>query len=221
MPLLYHWQNDNYYRDAKFGFGYHLNQGNPLMNDLLPGDILWAFTRNKAKIYVFAAELVVRACTKNPPNYRYGPYRIWGDIQKSRYFDIDRSPNAEPLIRSLSVKSEAKVLGSSFQGSAAVRPITQKDHQLLIRFTQELPVLDKVGFYAEDEIEARLIHGDEAGVTEMIETEDESRAASRKRYLYESFNIKRSHKLALEIRDLYKGVCQLCGFDPLSEYGFH
>src|SRR5262245_66299558 len=66
-----------------------------------------------------------------------------------------------------------------------------------------------------------LIHGNEAGVAEMIETEDDSRAASRKRYLYESFNIKRSHKLAIEIRDLYKGVCQLCGFDPLNEYGFH
>jgi 5-methylcytosine-specific restriction enzyme A len=221
MPLLYHWQSDNYYRDAKFGFGYHLNQGNPRMQALQPGDSLWAFTRNKAKMYVLAAELIVRACTKNPPNYRYGPFRVWGDIQESRYFDVDHSPNAEPLIRALSVKSEARILGSSFQGLAAVRLLTQHDHQLLTRFTENLPVLDKVALYPEDEIEARLIHGDEAELAELMQTEDESRAASRRKYLYESLDIKRSHKLAMEVRTLYKGVCQICGFDPLKEYGFH
>ena len=70
MALIYHWQSENYYRDAKFGFGYHLNQGNSLMQSLQAGDSLWAFTRNKLMLYVLAAELVVRACTKNPPNYR-------------------------------------------------------------------------------------------------------------------------------------------------------
>jgi hypothetical protein len=222
MSILYHWQSSNYSKDAKFGFGYHLNQGNPLMQTLQPGDSVWAFTRNKSKQYVFAAELIVRACTSNPPNYRYGAYRIWADTQHSRYFDIENSPDAEPVIRALSIKmSNRHTLGISFQGHAAVRPLMTKDHQFLAQFAKNLPVLGKVAFDSEDLIEAKLIHNGEAGLDEWLKTDDESRDASRRKSLYESLNIKRSQKLAREIRDLYKGKCQICGFDPQDEYGFH
>jgi len=221
MPLLYHWQSENYYRDARFGFGYHLNQGNPLIQSLEPGDSLWAFTRNKSKLYVFAAELVVRACTKNPLNYRYGAYRVWADLERSRYFDVDNSPNAESLIRSLSVHAGADILGRSFQGHAAVRKLTEFDHQLLAKFTEDLPVLDTVSFYSEDEIEAKLIHGDFEELESLIRTDDPSREASRRKYLYESWNKTRSQRLAHEVRDIYGGKCQICEFDPLDEYGFH
>lgn len=221
MPLLYHWQSDNYYRDAKFGFGYHLNQGNPLMQMVKPGDSVWAFTRNKNKHYVFATELIVRACTKNSSNYRYGAYRVWADVHQSRYFDVDNSPNSEPLIRSLSIQANADILGKSFQGHAAVRLLTEQDHQLLVAYTNQLPTLDKVALYSEDEIEARLIYGDLEEFDLRIQSEDESRFAKRKKYLYENLNLKRSQKIAREIRDLYEGKCQICGFDPLSEYGFH
>ena len=47
------------------------------------GDSLWAFTRTSDGCYVLAAELVVRAKTLNPPNFRYGRYRIWGDLNES------------------------------------------------------------------------------------------------------------------------------------------
>ena len=186
-----------------------------------PGDSIWAFTRNKIKQYVFAAELIVRACTKNSSNYRYGLYRVWADVHQSRYFDIENSPNAEPLIRSLSVQANADILGRSFQGHAAVRLLTKQDHQLLVAYTNNLPTLDKVALYSEDEIEARLIYSDQEDIDLLIRSEDESRFTKRKKYLYENLNVKRSQKLAHEIRDLYKGKCQICGFDPLSEYGFH
>jgi len=221
MALIYHWQSENYYRDAEFGFGYHLNQGNSLMQSLQAGDSLWAFTRNKLKLYVFAAELVVRACTKNPPNYRYGGYRIWADIQKSRYFDVDNSPNAEPIIRSLSIQASADILGRSFQGHAAVRPLVELDHQILTEYTKTLPILNEVSLYSEDELEAKLIYGSVEDVEAFVKTEDRSREASRKKYLYESLNITRSQKLSKQVRDLYNGKCQVCAFDPLNEYGFH
>jgi 5-methylcytosine-specific restriction enzyme A len=221
MTLIYHWQSQNYYRDAKFGFGYHLNQGNQLMMSLKEGDSLWAFTRNKSKLYVMAAELIVRACTHNPPKYRYGAYRVWADIQHSRYFDVDNSPNIEPLIRTLSVQSNADILGRSFQGHAAVRKLTESDHQILVEFTRNLPVLEQVSFYPEDEVEAKLIHADLEEIDSFIKIQDFSREASRKKYLYESLNITRSQKLSHQVRDLYKGKCQVCGFDPLREYGFH
>ncbi len=62
----------------------------------LPGDSLWAFTRRTHDgLYILAAELVIRAVTRNPPNYRYGIYRAWGDLARSRYFDVELGPSAE------------------------------------------------------------------------------------------------------------------------------
>jgi hypothetical protein len=72
MPLLYFWRRDNYYRDLDIGAGYYLNQSNPLMHSIEIGASLWAFTRSKEGRYTLAAEMVVRAKTINPPNFRYG-----------------------------------------------------------------------------------------------------------------------------------------------------
>ena len=85
MPLLYYWRGENYRRDLDEGAAYHLNQSNPLLHQIGVGDSLWAFTRRAEDgAYVMAAELVVRSKTMNPPGYRYGPYRLWGDLQRSR-----------------------------------------------------------------------------------------------------------------------------------------
>lgn len=75
MPLLYYWRPDNYLRDLDMGAGYHLNQANPLLRQVDLGDSLWAFTRNRHGRYVLAAELVIKAKTETPPNFRYGRYR--------------------------------------------------------------------------------------------------------------------------------------------------
>ena len=77
MPLLYYWRSDNYYRDLDMGAGYHLNQNNQIMHRIEIGDSLWAFTRNREGRYVLSAELVIKAKTMNPPNFRYGRYRVW------------------------------------------------------------------------------------------------------------------------------------------------
>ncbi|MCY4589584.1 MAG: hypothetical protein OXE86_03255, partial [Alphaproteobacteria bacterium] len=77
MPLLYHWVGKNYRRDLDWGAGYHLNQSNPLLHVIEPGDSLWAFTRTPSRKYVLAMELVVCAKSRNPPGYRYGEYRLW------------------------------------------------------------------------------------------------------------------------------------------------
>jgi hypothetical protein len=80
MPLLYYWRPDNYKRDLDNGAGYHLNQLNPLMHSIDIGDTLWAFTRNKRRSYAIVAKLLVKAKTINPLKFRYGRYRLWGDL---------------------------------------------------------------------------------------------------------------------------------------------
>jgi len=109
MPLLYHWVGKNYRRDLDRGAGYHLNQSNPLLHGIEPGDSLWAFTRTPSGRYVLAMELVVRAKTRNPPGYQYGKYRLWGDLDRSRYFRTGSQPDISGLIRQLSVKAAPRL----------------------------------------------------------------------------------------------------------------
>src|SRR4030095_10411902 len=107
MTLLYYWRGDNYRRDLDMGAGYHLNQANPLLHKIEIGDSLWAFTRRRDGFYVLAAELVVKAKKINPPSFRYGRYRLWGDINRSRYFQVKGKPSIENVIRGLSCRTNA------------------------------------------------------------------------------------------------------------------
>ena len=74
------------------------------------GASLWAFTRKLDGRYALAAELVISAKTMNPRGFRYGPYRVWGDLQRSRYFQVDEQPDISLVIRGLSVGARADVL---------------------------------------------------------------------------------------------------------------
>ncbi len=218
MPLLYYWRADNYARDRRFGFGYHLNQNSGAMASSGAGDSLWAITRRTNDgLYVLAAELVVRAVTRNPPNYRYGRYRAWGDLARSRYFDIDLAPNAEPLIRSLNVKAAGQHLGQAFQGQAAVRRLGEADHWVLADFAAYLPTLKRVALYPEDEFEARLIHGEAA--RSLVLREEKAEYGRRLEYLFETLDVHRARQHVERLQELYAGRCQVCLYDPRGRYG--
>lgn len=218
MPLLYYWRPDNYRRDRAFGFGFHLNQDAPAMLTAAPGDSLWAFTRRPSDgLYVLAAELIVKLVTHNPPNYLYGRYRVWGDLRHSRYFDIDLGPNAEPLIRHLQIRASSSRLGMAFQGRAAVRRITEADHQVLASFARDLPVLTAAVIYPEDQFEARLVHGELDRSRVLRESAPEY--AQRLTYLFESVDVQRVRRNVETLQAMYQGRCQVCLFDPRVRYG--
>jgi len=99
VHLLYFWRGDNYRRDLDHGVGFHLNQTNPQLHQIELGESLWAFTRKSDGRYALAAELVVSAKTMNPRGFRYGPYRVWGDLRKSRYFYVDNQPDISSVMR--------------------------------------------------------------------------------------------------------------------------
>src|SRR5262245_50322315 len=111
MNLLYYWRGDNYRRDLDFGVGYHLNQGNPLLHAVDIGESIWAFTRHRDGRYALAAHLIVAAKTMNKIGFRYGRYRVWGNLNKSRYFEIGAQPDISVFIRSLGVSAKGDVLG--------------------------------------------------------------------------------------------------------------
>lgn len=217
MPLLYYWRRDNYLRDLDMGAGYHLNQSNPLMHGVEKGDSLWAFTRAPSGQYVLAAELIVQAKTHNPPNFRYGRYRVWGDVETSRYFEVEGQPSVEQIIRSLSVTANADVLGLSFQGHAAVRPLTRQDHLILQDAARELPLEPRARIFPEERLEAALLMENREAVKSLVREESPGFSAERRTYLYQEAP-SRNRKLVDELHGIYDGKCQLCAWDPKDEY---
>jgi len=219
MPLLYYWRSDNYRRDLDYGVGFHLNSKNKLLHDLSVGDSLWAFTRNREKRFVLAAELVIRSKTRNPPGYRYGPYRVWGDLKQSRYFEIEKQPNIEQIIRYLSPKADAAILSQSFQGNAAVRLLTSVDHQVLAAAARALPKEPRARLLPEERLEATLLLGDEQAVIDLLHEEHPCIAEKRQEYLFSKAPT-RNRELVEELQQLYDGCCQLCRWDPRDIYGY-
>lgn len=218
MPLLYFWRGDNYRRDLDMGAGYHLNQSNPLLHSIPIGDSLWAFTRNRNGDYVMAAELVVSAKTRNPPTFRYGGYRVWGDLQASRYFRADDQRSVEPMIRSLSCGPKADVLGRSFQGRSAVRMLSDADHALLQIYTATLPQEPRARLLPEDDLEQALDTGSSEDVQHLIQRTPNGLARARMEYLYTRAPT-RGRKLANDLHELYDGRCQICLWNPCEKYG--
>jgi 5-methylcytosine-specific restriction enzyme A len=217
VNVLYYWRPDNYQRDRRFGFGYHLNQSSPVLAQVTAGDTVWAFTRDRIGRYVLAAALMVRAVTRNAPRYRYGLYRVWGDLENTRYFDVDVGAGAEELIRRLGIQARARILAQSFQGHSAVRPLDLADHELLRDFASNLPVLERVKIYPEDEFEARLYLG--SGARELLLAEGGAADTARMRYLFETVDFTRARRHVTWLQDAYAGRCQICLFDPRARYG--
>lgn len=218
MPLLYYWRGDNYYRDLDMGAGYHLNQANPLLHQIEIGDSLWAFTRRHDGIYVLATELIVKAKTINPPNFRYGKYRVWGDVNCSRYFQVDGQPSIENVIRSLSCRANARILGQSFQGLAAVKLISQGDAEILRMLSKELPLEPRAHILSEDKLEAMLLLGDIEAVRNLIRDEKPGIAEERATYFYKQAPTRNQH-LVEQLQKIYSGKCQICQWNPVDDYG--
>jgi len=218
MPLLYYWRPDNYRRDLNMGAAYHLNQAAPRMHAVDVGDSLWAFTRSRSGDYALAAELVVWAKTLNRPGFRYGPYRVWGDVRRSRYFAVEGQTGSEAVIRSLSCSPSSAVLGMAFQGRAAVRALLPEDHYLLSAYARDLALEPRARLLPEEHLELAL-YG-RAGTELLSILSNSGVAESRRQYLY-SGHEGRSRRNVADLQELYGGRCQLCLWDPQSAYGEH
>jgi 5-methylcytosine-specific restriction protein A len=219
VPLLYYWQPDNFRRDLDMGAGYHLSQGNPLLHSIDIGDSLWAFTRMKDGRYAIAAQLVVRAKTINPPGFRYGKYRVWGDLTQSRYFQVAGQSNAEDLLRRISGRRDAKILARAFQGYRAVRPLDAAGDRLLRAWVKSFPPEPRAKVWSEEQLEAEIVLGDAEGVRRLLEEERAGIAKERRAYLLQRASRPRNDSLIRELQDLYSGRCQLCEWNPHAHYG--
>jgi hypothetical protein len=217
MHLLYYWRGDNYRRDLDFGVGFHLNQSNERLHSVETGESVWAFTRRPDGRYALAVELVVSAKTLNPTRFRYGRYRVWGDLRRSRYFQVEGQPDFSHLVRATTVRAVADVIGRSFQGHAAVRGLEPMDHDRLLAYASNLPLEPRARLLPEERLEALLLAGDEHSVARLIRHEPSGLAARRRAYLLRSAAT-RDRSLSADLRDLYDGRCQVCSWAPRGRY---
>ena len=218
MPLLYYWRGDVYRADLDAGVGFHLNQATPRLHAIDVGDSLWAFSRRADGAYVLVAELVVHARTLNPDGFHYGRYRLWGHLARSRYFAADAQADITPLIRGLSVSSRGGVLGRAFQGAAAVRSLTLADHAVLARYAAALPTEPRARLLPEEQLEAALVE-DGTAAFERILLETPAGVGEARRGQLRGFAQRRDRHLVLALRELYRGRCQVCAWDPPTGYG--
>jgi hypothetical protein len=177
---------------------------------------VWAFTRDLAGAYVLAAELVVRARTLNAPGFRYGPYRVWADVPRSRFFQVDGQASVERVLRDLSIRPKARLLGQGFQGLAAVQPITMQDHVALLGASRGLALEPRAAVPEEEALEAALQAPSPTHLHLLLPREGGGPPARWER-LTQGFQ--RSAELVRELRGRYAGRCQICEWAPNAVYG--
>jgi 5-methylcytosine-specific restriction endonuclease McrA len=225
MHLLAYWRLDNYLRDLDEGAGFNFNSRQSRLHSAIgPGETLWLFTvvKNPPRFFV-VARLVVRSKTMNPPGFKYGDYRVWGDLNRSRYFQLrveERADEAFELLRRLPLVSGTLEASTRFnlpQACQTIRGLTQEANDLLEEFTRNLPDEERAWQVANEyELERELLVGDTA--LEKVLRRDHT-GPSEERRLHLLSHAARDRQLVKDLHDRYSGRCQLCAFDSPVVYG--
>lgn len=222
--ILVYWTWRNYQEDITLGAGFNFNSSQIEMHTKVElGDTVWAVTatrlRDGTEAVFVVARLVIKAKTQNPPNYKYGKYRLWGDIETSSYYKAQEQDNANVLVRSLEF-STGKTIGNTGrpigQYLQTIRSLTTNDHQLLLNFSAHLasePLAARVP--EEMLLEAALELGEEA-TEELLKKEILPSEEARNRI---EGVAKRSPARRKELYALYNGQCQMGDFNPRLLYG--
>jgi predicted HNH restriction endonuclease len=225
MHLLAQWRIQNYVRDLDEGAGFNFNSGQArLHSEIEVGENLWLFTRlARPPRYYLVARLVVRAKTLNPPGYKYGKYRVWGDLRKSRYFKVrPEQPQEEAFELLRRVPLETGTLQDCdritlAQSCQAVREVTDRGNKILEQFAATLADEERARLVVNEYDLERLLMSDDAGVEEFLRQAHSGASPARIGNLLAG--ARRDRQLARELHGLYEGRCQLCGYDSLLVYG--
>jgi 5-methylcytosine-specific restriction protein A len=227
MDLLAYWRFDNYCRDLDEGAGFHFNSNQSRLHTAINiGERLWLFTRiviGGESQYRLLAKLVIRSKTINPPNYKYGPYRVWGDLKKSAYYRVTQSSGDDifELLQLLPFESgtlEDKNRESIAQACQTIRAIKPKASELLEAFSAHLEIETRAWTVADEKhLEKVIYSGSEEQLSLLLKNEHAGVSEHTKQEILTSY--KRDRKLVEELNALYGGRCQVTGFDSPLVYG--
>jgi hypothetical protein len=225
MHLLAYWRLDNYLRDLDEGAGFNFNSRQSRLHSAIDiGETLWLFTATRNPLRCFlVGKLVLRSKTINSPTFKYGAYRVWGDLERSRYFLLDpaaRSNEAFDLLRALPLDSgslEDCTRTTLVQACQTMRGVTPEGNRLLNTFARRLSDEPRAREVADEyDLERGLLAGG-AELRDVIASEHLGVSEERRRELLGL--TPRSRRLVASLHDMYAGRCQLCGFDSPLVYG--
>jgi 5-methylcytosine-specific restriction enzyme A len=226
MDLLAYWRYENYKRDLDEGAGFHFNSKQSRLHTAINiGESLWLITRvvgrSSLSEYRTLARLVIRSKTINSPSYKYGPFRVWGDLQRSQYFKVtpDTAHDAFELLRLLPLHSgtlKSSSRSSIGQAVQTIRGLTPKASQLLEAFSAQLPIEERARAVPDElKLEQALTH--EPSQLDLLLRETQvAYSAGKVDELKTSYP--RNRRLVSELNGFYAGRCQLCAFDSLTLY---
>lgn len=227
MDLLAYWRYDNYLRDLDEGAGFNFNSNQSRLHTAIYiGERLWLFTRvvNTGKSeYRLLARLNVIAKTINAPNYKYGPYRIWGDTASSRYFKVTQNPKDDifELLRLLDFDGTSlhdKNRTSLAQACQTIRALQPSASKLLESFAESLENESRAKAVPDEEKFEQALYANEPSQLNLIlESPTIPYTESYKNRLRKSHD--RNRQLVQELYDLYSGRCQVTGHDSPLLYG--
>jgi 5-methylcytosine-specific restriction enzyme A len=227
MDAIAIWNYSNYRKDLDLGAGFHFNSNQSRLHTALnTGDSLWLVTRivaNGHNEYRLAARLVIRAKTINAPSYKYGSYRVWGDVKGSSYFRIDETSEQDvfELLRLLEMDSGSltgKTRSDLFQAMQTMRCIPPKSSKLLDSFAAQLS-LEMRAYQVMDEpkLEKAYAASNEKQLELLLMEEAAGYSETAKSAIKHSYE--RNRKLVKNLHELYNGRCQVTGHDSPLLYG--
>lgn len=227
MHALAIWNYSNYRHDLDAGAGFHFNSNQPRLHLALDiGDSLWLVTRivvRERSEYRLAARLVIRAKTINAPNYKYGSYRVWGDLNSSSYYRVEDNSRHDvfELLRLLeldsgSLKERSRL--NLFQAMQTMRCLPEKSSRLLESFAAQLPIEARAHQVLD---ETQLERAYSAGASDQLESllreEPVGYSETTKSEIKQTYD--RNRKLVRTLHELYNGRCQVTGHDSPILYG--
>lgn len=227
MDAIAIWNYSNYRKDLDEGAGYHFNSNQMRLHLALNlGDSLWLVMRvvvGGRNEYRLAARLIIRAKTINATSYKYGSYRVWGDVMASRYFRIEKTSKHDvfELLRVLEMESGTltdKTRSNIFQSMQTIRCIPRKSSDLLECFSNQLPLeIRATQVLDETKLEKAYAAEDPEQLALILKEEPVGYSASTKSAIKHSFE--RNRKLVKSLHELYNGRCQVTGHDSPLLYG--
>jgi len=218
MSITVYWKYDNYKADTQDSFTFHFNSNQIRLHSATEiGDDVFAIsgfqTESGFELFLLA-HLIIKAKTFNPPEYKYGKYRVWADENLSKYFQVS-TPLIPLLNKFESIKQFEEAERSKYaQAFQTIRELSVHDVNLLKAFSNSLPVHSKTHYrFPEKEYEETLSH--ELLLKDIVLNQDISEGTK------ENFTKRapRNRSLVKELNEMYEGRCQLCSYDPITHYG--
>lgn len=227
MDLLAYWRFDNYCRDLDSGAGFHFNSNQSRLHTAIsPGESLWLFTRvfsGNSNQYRLLARLVVSAKTINAPGYKYGAYRVWGNLSSSCYYKAcsDSRDDIFDLLRLLEFEGpslENKTRSSLAQACQTIRELKASAAVLLAAKTDSLQPEPRAATVPnEDKLESALNADEPSQLQLLLRDEGGGYGYDAKTRIGKSYE--RNRQLVSELHRIYKGRCQVTGHDSPLVYG--